>query len=91
MELRKKRLEDMKATFPESMEKMRSVQSLAMFYMTLESEGKKPVYYGQTVGPDDANKVLMRWKVSDGLYRVVFGDLLTSDVTVEELEVLENQ
>jgi tetratricopeptide (TPR) repeat protein len=47
------------------------------------------VYYGETIGPDDADAVLMRWKISDGLYRVVFGDLLTSDVTAEDLAKLE--
>ncbi|UCE47797.1 MAG: hypothetical protein JSW47_19630 [Phycisphaerales bacterium] len=78
-----------KAVVTKTMEAMRPVQSLAMFYMTLVQDEKEPVYYGETVGPDDADAVLLRWKVSDGLYRVVFGDLLTSDVTPEELVALE--
>jgi len=31
----------------------------------------------------------MRWKVSDGLYRVIFGDLTTENVTAEQLGELE--
>jgi outer membrane lipoprotein-sorting protein len=78
-----------KARVTKRMEMRRPVQSLGMFYMTLVGDDKEPVYYGETVGPDDADAVLMRWKVSDGQYRVVFGDLLTSDVTPEELAELE--
>jgi len=78
-----------KARVTKRMEMMRPVQSLGMFYMTLVQGEKEPAYYGETVGPDDADAVLMRWKISDGLYRVVFGDLLTSDVTAEDLAKLE--
>jgi tetratricopeptide (TPR) repeat protein/outer membrane lipoprotein-sorting protein len=78
-----------KARVTKRMEMMRPVQSLAMFYMTLVQEDKEPVYYGETVGPDDANAVLMRWRISDGQYRVVFGNLSTSDVSAKELAELE--
>jgi hypothetical protein len=81
----------MKAAVTKTMEMMRPVQSLSMFYMKLVQEDKEPVYYGETVRPDDSGAVLLRWKVSDRLYRVVFGDLLTSDVTPEELKALEKQ
>ena len=67
----------------------RQIQSLALFYATLVQDKKEPVYYGETVGPDDTDAVLMRWKISAGRYRVVFGDLATSDVTPEELAELE--
>jgi len=78
-----------KARVTKRMEMMRPVQSLAMFYMTLVGAEKEPAYYGETVGLDDADAVLMRWRTSEGLYRVVFGNLLTSDVTPEELAALE--
>ncbi len=71
------------------MDMMRPIQSLGMFYMTLVQDKKEPAYYGQSVDPNDADAVLIRWKVSDGRYRVVFGDLTTSDVTAEELAELE--
>ncbi len=70
-------------------EMMMPVLSLGMFHMTLVKGKKEPVYYGETVGPDDVDAVLMRWKVSDDQYRVVLGDLSTTDVTPEELSKLE--
>ena len=78
-----------KARIAKRMEMMRPIQSLGMFYMILVQDEKEPVYYGETVGPDDADAVLMRWKISDGQYRVVFGNLLTSDVSAEKLAGLE--
>ena len=72
------------------MELMQPVQSLGMFYMMLMQDKKEPAYYGQSVGPDDAEAVLMRWKVSEGRYRVIFGDLSALDVSAEELARLEN-
>jgi outer membrane lipoprotein-sorting protein/predicted house-cleaning noncanonical NTP pyrophosphatase (MazG superfamily) len=71
------------------MEMMRQVQSLGMFYMTLVQDKKEPAYYGESVGPDDADKVLMRWKISDNQYRVIFGDLTIKNVPAEELAELE--
>jgi hypothetical protein len=46
-------------------------------------------YYGKTVTPKDADKVLMRWKVSDNEYRVIYGDLHAETVTPEKLAELE--
>lgn len=66
------------------------VYPIGLFYMTLVEDQKEPVYYGETVGPDDVEAVLMRWKISDEKYRVIFGDLSALDVTAEELKELEN-
>jgi len=63
----------------------------AFFYITLVEENKDPVYYGETVGPDDTEKVLLRWKLDDGQYRIIFGDLSAKTVTAEELAELEKQ
>jgi outer membrane lipoprotein-sorting protein len=73
----------------ETMKIMRPVQSLAMFYMTLVQDKKEPVYYGESVGPNDGDKVLLRWKVSDNEYRVIFGDLHAETVTPDKLAELE--
>ncbi len=72
-----------------AMEMMRQVQSLGMFYMTLVQDKKEPAYYGDTVTVQDVEKVLLRWKISDNEYRVIFGDLSTLDVSTEELAELE--
>jgi hypothetical protein len=51
--------------------------------------GKEVAYYGKTVTPQDADKVLLRWKVSDNEYRVIFGDLHAETVSPEKLAELE--
>ena len=65
------------------------VYPIGLFYMALVQDQKEPVYYGETVGPDDTNKVLLRWKLENGQYRVIFGDLSARSVTPEELAELE--
>jgi hypothetical protein len=48
-------------------------------------------YYGKTVGPNDKDKVLLRWKLDDGRYQVIFGDLRNEIVTAERLRDLEGK
>jgi outer membrane lipoprotein-sorting protein len=72
-----------------TMEMMRPLQSIGYFYMILVADKKEPVYYGEFVGPDDANKVLLKWKESDDHHRVIFGDLTTEDLTAEQWKELE--
>jgi len=59
------------------------------FYYWLRRQNKDRAYYGETVTPKDADKVLMRWKVSDKEYRVIFGDLHVETDTSEKLAELE--
>jgi len=59
------------------------------FYEKLVEDKKDPAYYGETVGPDDTNKVLLRWKLDDGQYRVIFGDLHADTVTADVMKELE--
>ena len=47
-------------------------------------------YFGKTVGPNDKDKVLLRWRLDDGRYRVMFGDLRFETVAPERLEKLES-
>jgi len=63
----------------------------AQFFGTLEADGKDPVYYGQTVTAADAAKVLLRWRLDSGQYRVIFGDLRIQDVSPTRLAELEAQ
>lgn len=42
-------------------------------------------YYGKTVGPNDKNRVLARWRLDDGKYQAIYGDLRTETVTAESL------
>ncbi len=59
------------------------------FYYWLKKQNKDCAYYGETVTPKDADKVLMRWKTSDNEYRVIYGDLHAETVTPEKLTELE--
>jgi hypothetical protein len=65
------------------------IRGLAGFSGVLERDKKDPAYYGKTVVPKDADNILMRWKVSDKEYRVIYGDLHTETVTPERLAELE--
>jgi ElaB/YqjD/DUF883 family membrane-anchored ribosome-binding protein len=58
------------------------------FYL-FDLAGKDPAYYGSTVTAEDADKVLLRWKLSDSEYRVLFGDLHAETVSRERLAELE--
>ncbi|MBN1817312.1 MAG: hypothetical protein JW828_08115 [Sedimentisphaerales bacterium] len=61
----------------------------AQYFGVLESKGKEAVYNGGTVTAADADKVLLRWKLDDGQYRVIFGDLRIEDVSAARLAELE--
>ncbi len=61
----------------------------SMFYMDLTNDEKDPMYYGKTVTPKEADKILMRWKISDKEYRVIYGDLHAESVSPEKLSELE--
>ncbi len=61
----------------------------AQHFGRLEAEGKEPVYSGATITADDVDKVLLRWKLDDGKYRVIFGDLRIEDVSTGRLAELE--
>jgi len=65
------------------------IRGLGRFYRWLQFDKKDPAYYGETVTPKDADKVLMRWKVSDNEYRIIFGDLHAETVTADALAELE--
>jgi len=47
------------------------------------------IYHGKTVGPQDKSKVLFRWTLADGRFRVIYGDLRVEDVSAARLKELE--
>ena len=65
------------------------IRGLSRFYVRLRISNKGFAYYGKTVTPTDTDKVLMRWKISDNEYRVIYGDLHAETVTPEKLAELE--
>lgn len=48
-------------------------------------------YYGKTVGSNDKDKILLRWKLDDGNYRVIYGDLHSETVAADRLKSLESR
>jgi len=78
-------------TDEEAVQKMVNLQMLFTFYAALVTEDKDPAYYGHKVTAEFPEAVLMRWKVEDSNYRVIFGDLTVGDVTPDELAEDEGQ
>ncbi|MBN1393267.1 MAG: hypothetical protein JW947_10760 [Sedimentisphaerales bacterium] len=58
-------------------------------YEYLAQTGKAVVYYGDIVDPRDTSAVLIQWKLPDGRYRVVFGDLREETVSAEDIILLQ--
>ena len=75
----------------QEMENILTIQGACLFYGKLVKENKDVAYYGDKVTTQDIEKVLMRWKISDDQYRVIFGDLSTLDVSYDELVQLEQK
>jgi outer membrane lipoprotein-sorting protein len=76
-------------TLKQSMDKMMPIIGLVGLHERLTDENKDPAYYGHLVTPQDADLVLMRWRISDNEYRVIFGDLHAETVTADVLTELE--
>jgi hypothetical protein len=55
------------------------------------SEPSDAAYHGKTVGPKDAERVLLRWKLDDGRYQVIYGDLRDEIVPLERVRALEGK
>jgi outer membrane lipoprotein-sorting protein len=57
----------------------------------LQDQNPDFAYHGKTVEPEDKNKVLLRWKLDDGRYEIIFGNLHAESVTAERLRTLEGR
>ncbi|WP_165227826.1 hypothetical protein [Aquisphaera insulae] len=58
---------------------------------SLQRDFPEAVYNGKTVTPRDAGKVLVRWQLDDGDYRVIFGDLTSATVPADRLREIEGR
>jgi hypothetical protein len=74
----------------ETIKDMMPIMSVGQFYIRLVQEKRDPMYYGENVTPDDSDAILLRWRLDDGKYRVIFGDLDQKDVSAEQLAEWEN-
>jgi len=54
-------------------------------YEHLIQTGEPAVYYGDKADLNDSNAVLLQWKLPDGNYRVITGDLQEKTLSAEQL------
>jgi hypothetical protein len=54
--------------------------AVAVFYQKLANEQRDPEYFGATVKPGDSAAILLKWRLDDGRYRVIYGDLQVETV-----------
>ena len=69
----------------------KAARAMDGFHQIADIQANRPefAYYGKSVGPSDKDKVLLRWKLDDGRYEVLFGDLRSQTVTAQQLRKLE--
>jgi len=65
------------------------LRNAAEFNAELVKAGNDVVYHGDRVTARDFDRVLLRWQLADGDYRVVYGDLRAETVSAERLLELE--
>jgi outer membrane lipoprotein-sorting protein len=58
---------------------------------SIQRDFPEGAYNGKSVTPQDATKVLVRWQLDDGEYRVIFGDLKSDTVSTARLRELESR
>ena len=54
-------------------------------YESLLEKGEEAIYYGDKADLNDSNAVLVQWRLSDGQYKIISGDLQEKTVSAEEL------
>ena len=64
--------------------------NLAQFRDELITQGREVVYYGDRVKFNDPCVVIMHWKLPDGRYGVILGDLTTRTVSAKTLITLQD-
>jgi hypothetical protein len=48
------------------------------------------IYFGDRVKPGEKDRILMRWRLDNGRYRVIYGDLRADTVDGDEILNLES-
>jgi hypothetical protein len=67
------------------------MQAACTIYAGLVKDGLDVAYYGQTVTVEFAEAVLVRWKLAQDQYQVIFADLSSEVVSPEQLAQLESR
>ena len=64
----------------EELDKFHKVSAACRFYADLLEGNKDVEYHGDKITADDIDDELMRWKISENEYRVIYGDLRVETV-----------
>lgn len=72
------------ATATVATQAMLKAMAVSAFYRKLANEQRNPEYFGATVKPGDAEAILLKWRLDDGRYRVIRGDLRAETVDAED-------
>jgi hypothetical protein len=73
----------------EELDGLLAIQGACMRYGQLMNENKDVAYHGGKVTAEFPHAVLMRWRVDDGKYRIILGDLTVQDVSEDRLKLME--
>ncbi len=73
----------------EELDGLLAIQGTCTRYGQLMAENRDVAYHGSRVTTEFPHAVLLRWRLDDGRYRVIFGDLTVQDVPAERLKALE--
>ena len=68
-----------------------ALAGLSKFYQDLYQQGKEVVYYADRANLADSYAVLMHWKLPDGRYGVIFGDLTARTISPDTLIMLQSR
>ncbi len=64
----------------EAVKEFFKTRNFSAFYAGLVENGVEVEYHGDSVGTLDHDKVQMRWRLDDGRWRVIYGDLRAATV-----------
>jgi len=64
--------------------------NLAQFRDALIAQGREVVYYGKQANFNDPCAVIMHWKLPDGRYGVILGDMTARTVSARTLITLQD-
>ena len=74
----------------ESAYKAEFLGNLARFRDELVAQGREVVYYGRHAKFNDPCAIVMHWRLPDGRYGVILGDLTTRTVSAKTLIALQD-
>jgi hypothetical protein len=71
------------------LESLFAMRSACNFYRDMLSSDRDVAYYGDEVTSRDFDHILLRWRLEDGSYRVIYGDLRAETLSPARLEEIE--